>query len=97
MFGSDSAPHPIDAKEAAGCAAGVFSAPVALPVLAELFERHAALPQLQMFVSDNARRIYAIAPPSRIVRLVREPWTVPMRYGEVVPFYAGQTIAWRVL
>src|SRR5210317_233286 len=33
-FGSDSAPHPISAKECCGCAAGVFSAPVCLPVLA---------------------------------------------------------------
>ena len=30
MFGSDSAPHPIHAKEACGCAAGVFTAPIAL-------------------------------------------------------------------
>lgn len=29
MFGSDSAPHPRERKEAAACAAGVFSAPVA--------------------------------------------------------------------
>lgn len=38
MFGSDSAPHPKDTKECCGCAAGVFSAPVILPVLVELLK-----------------------------------------------------------
>ena len=38
MFGSDSAPHPKHAKESCGCAAGVFTAPIALQVLTELFE-----------------------------------------------------------
>ena len=40
MFGSDSAPHPLDKKEACGCAAGIFTAPIALQALVELFERH---------------------------------------------------------
>jgi dihydroorotase len=97
MFGSDSAPHPLHRKEAAGCAAGVFTAPVILPLLAELFERHEALPRLQAFVSDTARRIYGIAPPAKTVTLARQPWVVPARYGEVVPFYAGQALPWQVV
>src|SRR5262249_35324288 len=47
MFGSDSAPHPRHSKESAGCAAGVFSAPLALPLLAEIFEQYSALEKLQ--------------------------------------------------
>jgi dihydroorotase len=97
MFGSDSAPHPQHAKEAAGCAAGVFTAPVILPLLVELFEQHGALDRLQGFVSDHARRIYAINPPARTVTLVEQPWQVPERYEHVVPFYAGQTLRWQVL
>ncbi len=69
MFGSDSAPHPQSAKECSGCAAGVFTAPIALPRLAELFEQHHALDKLQAFVSDNAQRIYDIQPPARLVEL----------------------------
>ncbi|MFW5742296.1 MAG: dihydroorotase [Spirochaetota bacterium] len=38
FFGSDSAPHPRDAKEAACGCAGVYTAPVAIPLLAEIFE-----------------------------------------------------------
>lgn len=96
MFGSDSAPHPRHAKEAAGCAAGVFTAPVALPLLVDLFMRHDALAQLQAFVSDNARRIYGITPPQKRVALIKQPWRVPERYGDVVPFYADRELEWHV-
>jgi dihydroorotase len=97
MFGSDSAPHPVARKEAPGCAAGVFTAPVILPLLAEIFEQHDALASLQAFVSDNARAIYGVSPPAKIVTLAREPWLVPARYGDVVPFYAGHTLPWQVV
>lgn len=96
MFGSDSAPHPRHAKEAAGCAAGVFTAPVALPLLVDLFAQHGALAQLQAFVCDNARRIYGITPPEKRIVLIKQPWHVPERYGDVVPFYAGRELEWRV-
>ena len=96
MFGSDSAPHPLYKKECCGCAAGVFTAPIALAVLAELFDEHCALDKLQSFVSDNAQRIYGVTPPKKEVRLVKEPCTVPARYGDVVPMRAGGEISWRV-
>ncbi len=97
MFGSDSAPHPVDRKEAAGCAAGVFTAPVILPLLAELFEQHDALASLQAFISDNARRIYGVRPPAKTIGLARKPWAVPACYGDVVPFFAGRTLPWQVV
>ena len=97
MFGSDSAPHPISAKEAAACAAGIFSAPVALPLLTEIFAQHDALDRLQTFVSDNAQRIYGITPPQKTVLLRREEWSVPLRYGDVTPYRAGCAVAWRVV
>ena len=39
FFGSDSAPHERRAKECADGCAGVYTAPVAIPLLAELFEQ----------------------------------------------------------
>lgn len=96
MFGSDSAPHPQHAKEAPGCAAGVFTAPIALPALAELFAAHDALENLQHFVSTNAQRIYEIDPPKKKVRLVDTPMRVPESYGGVVPMMAGEEIGWSV-
>lgn len=95
-FGSDSAPHPIDKKESAGCAAGVFTAPLALPVLTDLFEQHDRLDNLQAFVSDNAQRIYGVTPPAKRVTLTKTPMTVPFRYGNVVPFMAGRTVNWSI-
>ncbi|GJQ64353.1 MAG: dihydroorotase [Melioribacteraceae bacterium] len=94
MFGSDSAPHPVHKKESAGCAAGVFTAPVAIPILVELFEKHNKLENLQTFLSENARRIYKILPPEKTTTLSKQEYTIPVRYGEVVPFRAGETVSW---
>ncbi len=97
MFGSDSAPHPLEKKECCGCAAGVFTAPVALAMLAELFDAHDALDKLQAFVSGNAQSIYGLTPPAKTVHLVKEPCTVPAKYGDVVPIRSGGAIGWRVV
>ena len=97
MFGSDSAPHPLEKKECCGCAAGVFTAPVALAMLAELFDTHDALDKLQAFVSGNAQSIYGLTPPAKTVHLVKEPCTVPAKYGDVVPIRSGGEIGWRVV
>ncbi|WP_457607112.1 dihydroorotase [Nitratifractor sp.] len=96
MFGSDSAPHPRHAKEAPGCAAGVFTAPVALPALAELFARHGKLENLQRFVGTNAQENYELDPPKKKVRLVDTPMKVPEKYGDVVPLFAGEEIGWSI-
>ena len=100
MFGSDSAPHPRHRKECCGCAAGVFTAPIALACLAALFQKHAALERLSDFVSGNARRLNALDLPVKTVRLVEEPAEVPAAYGQgettVVPMLAGGQTAWRV-
>jgi dihydroorotase len=97
MFGSDSAPHPQHAKECSGCAAGVFTAPIALPRLVELFEQHHALDKLQAFVSDNAQHIYGIQPPARVVELEKTSWVVPTRYGPVIPMNTGETLPWQIV
>jgi dihydroorotase len=96
MFGSDSAPHPQSAKEAPGCAAGVFSAPVALPALAQLFDRHNKLDNLQAFISSNAQEIYGITPIKRKVRLIKKSLRVPEIYGTTVPMFAGEELEWSV-
>jgi len=100
MFGSDSAPHPKHKKECCGCAAGVFTSPIALQVLVELFEKHNALENLNSFVSGNAQKIYGLNLKDKIVRLVKKDFTVPAIYEykneKVVPMYAGQTLSWSI-
>lgn len=97
MFGSDSAPHPKSEKECCGCAAGIFSAPVALSLLASLFERHSTQENLQKFISDNACKIYNFKfTNNKIIHLEKRPWQVPQNYGSVVPFMAGETLEFKV-
>ena len=98
MFGSDSAPHPQHAKESCGCAAGVFTAPIALQVLAELFDEHSTVENLQAFVSENAQKIYKnIKVAHKTVTLEKKPFIVPEKYGTVVPMYAGEEIAYSIV
>jgi dihydroorotase len=96
MFGSDSAPHPKDKKESCGCAAGIFTAPIALQALAQLFEEHNALENLQAFVSDNAQSIYNINPLKKSVTLEKIPFRVPLSYSGVVPMFADRTINYSI-
>jgi dihydroorotase len=98
MFGSDSAPHPREAKESCGCAAGVFTAPIALQVLTQLFETHGApIENLQAFISGNAQDIYGVRPPEKIVTLEKKPFRVPYDYNGVVPMYAEETINYSIM
>lgn len=98
FFGSDSAPHPRGAKECADGCAGMFTAPVAPPLLTETFEKHGAFKRLKPFTSDFPKRFYRLPEvKDRKLLLVRQPWTVPEEIGSIVPFYAGQEISWRVV
>jgi dihydroorotase len=100
MFGSDSAPHPKHKKENCGCAAGVFTSPIALQVLTQLFEEHNCLDNLNAFVSLTAQRIYDIKPKVKTIKLVKKDFIVPSIYEykneNVVPMYSGETITWSI-
>ncbi|MFA7070810.1 MAG: dihydroorotase, partial [Sulfurimonas sp.] len=97
MFGSDSAPHPKDKKEASHCSAGIFTSPIALQLLCEVFDDHNKLENLQAFVSDNAQSIYGICPEFKEVTLIKSEFSVPSSYGDVVPLFSGKKIAWSIL
>ncbi|MFW6387691.1 MAG: amidohydrolase family protein [bacterium] len=95
FFGSDSAPHTVDAKECdAGCA-GVYSAPTAVPLLLELFERYSDLDSFVAFTARNGAGFYELPYTDVIARYSRRPWTVSGRYNDVVPLAAGSTLEWR--
>ena len=97
MFGSDSAPHPREAKECPGCAAGVFTAPIALQSLAELFEKNGSpIANLQRFVSTNAQKIYGLKALEKEVVLTKKDFRVPENYDGVVPFYSGSELSYTV-
>ena len=100
MFGSDSAPHPKHKKECCGCAAGVFTSPIALQVLVELFEKYDSLDNLNDFVSNNAKKIYGLNIKNKTIKLVKKDFIVPAIYEykdeKVVPMYAGKTLSWSI-
>lgn len=95
FFGSDSAPHPRRLKESAEAPAGIYAAPVALPLLAAAFEEEGALDRLEDFVSLRGARFYGLPPNRGRIRLTRRAWTVPEEADGAVPAAAGSTLAWR--
>jgi dihydroorotase len=100
FLGTDSAPHPVHDKERdCGCA-GIFSAPVALPIYAQVFEEEGALDRLEAFASLHGPRFYGVSVNPEILVLRRGAATVPVEVatdaGPVHPFLAGQTIGWQI-
>ena len=96
FLGTDSAPHPRDAKEnACGCA-GVFSAPVALACLAHVFEAANALDRLEAFISLNGAAFYGMPPADETTTLEKGDAWRPPRHGEVEVFDPGFPLEWRV-
>lgn len=95
FLGSDSAPHSVEAKECACGAAGVYTAPVLLPALCELFEKYDKLDLLESFTSGFAAKFYGLPLDADTVTLVQDAWTVPEQYQGVKPFLAGQKLRWK--
>jgi len=107
FLGSDSAPHPIESKSTAtpsqGCAAGVYTSPILLPLTAHLLDSFGALSSLQAFVSDNGRRFYgrlAGGGTQEAVRLVRAKTKVvkssELDGTKVAPFWLGKELDFRL-
>ena len=100
MFGSDSAPHEKDAKECHDGAAGVFTSPICIQVLAQLFDNEDKLENLNTFISLNAQKIYGIKPASKSIKLIKKDFKVPEVYEykneKVVPLFARETLSWSI-
>lgn len=101
FLGTDSAPHARHAKETACGCAGVFSAHAAIELYAEAFEQAGRLDRLQAFASERGADFYGLPRNTDRITLERTPWTPPASYGfgqdELVPFRAGESIAWRMV
>lgn len=94
FFGSDSAPHPVGAKESSCGCAGVYTAPVAMPLLIDFFEQHGTMDLLRAFCCERGRAFYDLPANGYEVRYRRESWVVPEAFGDVVPFRAGESVPW---
>lgn len=100
FLGTDSAPHPKGAKEAACGCAGIFSAPAALPLYAEAFEAAGALHHLEAFASWHGPDFYGLPRNTETVTIRKDRWQVPGSLGEgatqLVPMYAEKYLDWKV-
>jgi dihydroorotase len=97
FLGTDSAPHVASTKETACGCAGCYNAPFALESYAKTFDEEGALDRLQGFASDFGPDFYALPRNTATIVLERTPVIVPDRIGDVVPFHAGETLAWRLV
>ncbi|MBM5800093.1 MAG: dihydroorotase [Cyanobacteria bacterium K_DeepCast_35m_m2_023] len=105
FLGTDSAPHERQAKESACGCAGIYNAPYALESYAAVFEAEGALDRLEAFASEHGPRFYGLPLNTGTITLERQPTVVPARiHGndaagtavELVPFHAGDTLAWQL-
>ena len=101
FLGTDSAPHAQEAKESACGCAGCFSAPAALELYAQAFERAGRLDRLNAFAAHKGADFYRLKRNSGTVRLRRQPWAVPERIElggqSMIPLAAGATLQWRFI
>jgi dihydroorotase len=102
FLGTDSAPHAQHAKEnACGCA-GCYSAWSALELYTQVFDELDALDKLEGFASFHGADFYGLPRNTDTVTLAKQSWTVPdsviLPSGEpIVPFFAGQTVDWKLI
>ncbi|WP_200832559.1 dihydroorotase [Candidatus Halocynthiibacter alkanivorans] len=100
FLGTDSAPHPIFAKESPCGCAGMFTSINTMPILATVFEQEGKLGQLETFTSLNGAAFYGIAPNSAKIRLVKRtrPQIWPNRISagpdEIMVFDPGFPVFW---
>ncbi|MEE9313542.1 MAG: dihydroorotase [Rhizobiaceae bacterium] len=102
FLGTDSAPHPTDAKEnACGCA-GCFTSINTMSLLAHVFEEEGALDKLENFASTNGSDFYRLPKNEETMTLVKEtqpvvfPDQVETGAGPVTVFDPGFDVYWRV-
>jgi dihydroorotase len=100
FLGTDSAPHERGAKESACGCAGMFTAHAAIELYAEAFDSVGRLERLEGFASRFGADFYKLPPHDDTITLVKETWVPPQVYdfgqGSLVPYRAGEPVAWRL-
>ncbi|KAF8491420.1 hypothetical protein JB92DRAFT_3006168 [Gautieria morchelliformis] len=108
FLGSDSAPHPSASKSTStpqhGCAAGIYTSPILLPLVAHILDSFGALDRLADFTSNFGRKFYqreltaahanAEVILTKVEQHIERNWT--MGDENVVPFWAGQKLGWSI-
>lgn len=100
FLGTDSAPHERVRKESDGGCAGVYSAPIALELYAEVFDRADAIDRLEGFASHHGPDFYGLPRNPRRLRLERRSWVAPVSEGEgeaaLQVLWGGRPLRYRI-
>ena len=100
FLGTDTAPHTADTKECACGCAGIFNAPVAMQVYAQVFTEENALDRLEAFASLNGPRFYGLPVNEDRITLQAKPleapdWIeVPEANKSIVVFRPDTPVGW---
>lgn len=98
FLGTDSAPHEQHLKETACGCAGIYSAPAAIELYAEVFEACGALDKLEGFASTYGADFYGLPHNKGSITLTKSPWQMNTHFdfdgSAVLPIRAGETINW---
>lgn len=102
FLGTDSAPHEKHRKESACGCAGCYSAHSAIELYAQIFDDLGCLDKLEGFASHHGADFYGLPRNSGTVTLVKQQWQVPAEIilpngNPIVPFYAGETLNWKLV
>jgi dihydroorotase len=103
FLGTDSAPHAVAAKETACGCAGIFNAPGALEIYAQVFEEENALHRLEAFASCNGPNFYNLPVNKEkiVIKKTQSKSLGPIVIGssgeEILPFLSGETLGWTVI
>lgn len=100
FLGTDTAPHTVDTKECACGCAGIFNAPVALQVYAQVFAEEDALDRLEAFASLNGPRFYGLPVNEDRITLraaplmAAAPVAVPGSDKSIAVFHPDTPVGW---
>lgn len=98
--GTDSAPHAISRKESACGCAGIFSAPFAVSIYAQVFDSFNKLDLLEGFLSQFGATFYQLPWNQETLTLQSKkqliPSVLPFGKHQVVPIAAGQSLSWSI-
>ena len=100
FLGTDSAPHSKTKKQSWCGSAGIYNAPTAIEIYAEIFMRQNALDKLEGFSSHFGAQFYGLPLNSKKITLINQPWKVarsfPFGNKSVIPLLAGETLQWKI-
>ncbi|CEK12117.1 dihydroorotase [Legionella hackeliae] len=98
--GTDSAPHTVGSKQSACGCAGIYSAPYAVALYADIFEQLNALSRLEAFLSHFGANFYQLPINKEKLTLVKSsqliPAILPFGTEQVIPVAAGETLPWSI-